>query len=189
MNSENLKKMLLKYGLLIGSLLVLLIIIFITVIPSIKKIMLLNSNIFEERRQLEEIYLKGQSLNAAKEKYTAIKKEIAQLDDVFLARGDELKLITALEQIAKDNQVTQNLDINNKKNAPQNKISISLEVHGTYPNLLNYLQAIEALNLYLNIESGSFANLTTNITNNDNKKISLEPTITLHLEGYVYYND
>lgn len=189
MNSKNLKKILLKYGLLAGSLFVLLITLFVTVVPSIKKIMLLNNSIFEERKQLEEIYLKGQSLTAAKEKYTAVKKETTQLDDVFLARGDELKLITALEQVAKNNQVTQNLDIDNKKNDPQTKISISLEIHGMYRNLLNYLQAIEALNLYFNIESGYFANLATNIMVNDNKNISLEPTLTLHLDGYVYYRD
>ncbi|HOY56255.1 MAG TPA: hypothetical protein PLH37_02410 [bacterium] len=189
MNSEKLKKIILKYGLLAGSLLALLIIFFITVIPSVKKIILLNNRIFEERKQLEEIYLKGQSLTEAKEKYTAVKKETTQLDDVFITKGNELGLITALEKIADNNKVIQNLDIDNKKTDPQTKILISLEVRGTYRNLLNYLQAIEALNLYFNIENGSFANFASNTQNNDNKNISLEPTLTLRLGGYVYYRD
>ena len=78
-----------------------------------------------------------------------IKSKVQLFPQHIFRRGDELKLITALENIAAKNKVSQKINGSNidKVNAPT--INISLSISGKYSNVLNYLADIENMRYFI----------------------------------------
>jgi len=188
MNNKQLYNLLKRYGITISALLILIITLSYIVIPSVRHINELSDQIFKERTKLEELYLKGQSLKRSTEEYRKIKNEISNLENIFIDPGEELSLITQLETLAQKTNVEQELNI---IDTSADKMNIVLNLQGKYKNIINYLEQVEALDLYISFDRVRFSNtLQTN-----NKKTSqpndpsnlTNPTIGLILNGQVNY--
>ena len=190
MNKPFLLKLIGRYGPAIASVFVLILILVNIVLPSISKIKNLSQNIFMEREKLEELYLKGQSLKHSTEECNKIKNQISELKNIFLAKGDELRLITNLENLASQNNVSKEINIQeNKSDTNSEKISVDLHVVGTYSNLINYLQSIESLDIYVDFKSLNFSvgNNLKRVPQIPTTQNSADPEITLTASGFVYY--
>jgi len=120
--------------------------------PSVQEIQTLNSQIDQQRLQLEELYQKGRNIKKTLEEYHAIKPTLGALDQVYVKHGQELAFITTLEGVASDAGVTQELSQSSTPNADTNSLSLQLKVGGTLQQILTYLTKVEALDYYVNID-------------------------------------
>ncbi len=120
--------------------------------PSIKEIRRLNTEIDAQRLELEELYYKGQSLKETLEAYSKVKPTIGTLDRVYVERGQELGVITTLEQVADSSKIKQTIKTNEVDKSKQT-MPLQLELVGDLTRIINYLGAIEALDLYINIDT------------------------------------
>jgi hypothetical protein len=117
--------------------------------PSIKDIRSLNEVIENQQVELERLYIKGRSIKQTLEEYREVKPTVATLDNIYVKRGDELKLITTLEQVAHDQGVEQDLtQASPTDNRQGNTLQLQLHVVGSLPKLIKYLAALED---YLNV--------------------------------------
>ena len=181
-----------KYCTAVLSLVILLLVLSNIILPSINSIKQLDYDIFKEREKIEELYLKGQSLKRSTEEYYKIKKDISELENIFISQDQELRLITDIETLAKNNNVIQEINIKeNNKDNDKEKMFIELSVTGLYRNLINYLQAIEELDIYINFNNIRFS-LHDNLSHGRNSQPqetldTLNPNVTLYLNGIAYY--
>jgi Tfp pilus assembly protein PilO len=188
MNNKQIYNLLKKYGISVSALLILIIILAYIVFPSVKHIDQLSDQIFKERTKLEELYLKGQSLKRSTEEYRKIKNEISELENIFITQEQELNLITQLETLANETNVEQELNIKETKEINEEKMFIALNIRGEYANIINYLEQVEALDIYVNFDKVKFSKNTQGRTRTTTQSSDpTNPTISVMLDGYVNY--
>jgi Tfp pilus assembly protein PilO len=140
--------------LILGSL------IYFLIIPSINEIKKIETEINNQRIDLEQRYIKGQSLRQLTENLKKIEPQISVLDEIFILQDRELEFITSLEELATRNNVEQtiNLDLSqDKKESGYQTLPLQLTAQGNYLDLMNYLINLESLNYYININSISLS--------------------------------
>ena len=119
--------------------------------------------------------------------------------------GQELEFITALEKIAIEKNVSQIINIKNQnKNSEKEKttnedyssIEVVVNLNGNYDNLIKYLQAVQNLDFYFNInyldfyysKSKAFSLTGKNSdTEKTFEKSNNNPIINLTLSGITYW--
>lgn len=141
------------------------VVTFIFIVPNIKKIKAIAQEVTETEKQLQVLQKSGQNKKEAEQNYDLIKKDISTLETIIPQRGQELSLITALEEMANQNNLQQKMNIylsddKSAKNPPgniqttdKNLLPFQLAIDGNLINFLNYLNDWEKLNYYLNITS------------------------------------
>ncbi len=177
-----------------------LLILFIIILPTLKKIKQMTQNIYSQRVALEKLYLRGQSIRETKENYEKVKDDVKELEKVFNHLGQELDFITALEKIAEEKNISQIINIKNGEKEPSNEDYISIEVavnlSGNYNDLIRYLTAVQNLDFYFNINYLDFyypSSKTFTLTGkaNDSEKIfeksNNHPVVNLTLSGITYW--
>lgn len=140
-------------------------VVLIFVIPNMKKIKALTNEVTETEKQLQGLQNSGQSKKEAEENFRLIKKDLATIEAIIPKRGQELSLITTLEEIANQNNLQQKMNIyltdsktakapaGNAPAADKNSLPFQLTIDGKLINFLNYLNDLEKLKYYLNITS------------------------------------
>lgn len=78
--------------------------------------------------------------------------KVASYDRLFFTQGQELQLITDLENMATKNNVSQKISSPNLDNYANNRIDISVSVAGPYINTLKYMADLEKYRYILAIE-------------------------------------
>jgi Tfp pilus assembly protein PilO len=124
----------------------------------------MQSEIDAQKIDLEEKYMKGQSLKKLTESLKIIEPRLEQLDLVFINQNRELEFITALERIAADHKVSQRINLAPPQQLPGKQLKTSLlqlSVNGVYSDLFDYLSDLESLNYYINIASIDFVSGAT----------------------------
>lgn len=172
------------------------------VLPTAKKIKLVEEDIYNQRMALEKLYLRGQSMRKSRLDYETIKEQIKTLNNVFNQQGEELEFITSLEKIAEKQNVKQVIKIENNEKNEKTEIGgcriIRVEVNltGTFPNIMAYLAQVQTLDYYFNIDSlnfyvgearpfeqnGQFPSATKGL-----KKSTASPSINATLSGLTYW--
>ena len=136
----------------------LIIVAFIVILPTSKEMKDVSAQIYKQKQELEKLYLSGRLLRPTKEQYEKVKFQIPDLSKIFVNDGEELQFITALEKIADDNNLDQEIDMREVTTEEEaqtkdyQKIPITLKVIGGYQNFINYLAGLESLDYYINIE-------------------------------------
>jgi Tfp pilus assembly protein PilO len=187
-----------KYYSLLTCAIVFFALVFLIIIPNIKKIKSINYEILNQRKIMEEYFAKGQNLKNSKEQYANIKENADELDKIFIKDGSELSLITALEKISLKTNVNQNIDLRADEIKEEGKIKempINLRLKGNYNNLMNYLDSIESSDFYINIETLDFSAGQNQIKNkqipipeeNDQSIIKNDVELNLNISGFIYY--
>lgn len=155
-----------------------IILLFLVIIPAVNDINAMSGDIEMKRIDLEEKYLRGQSLRKLAENLKNIEPRLNNLEEIFINKEDALELVTSLEEIAVKNNVAQKINLSMNKNAEQNgyeKIPLQIFAEGRFNNLFNYLLGIEGLNYYINITSIEIASPAdkTALEAEKNKKIKI----------------
>ena len=122
-------------------LVVCLILIYAIVSPNVKKIKYLQKLIIGQKIEAEQNLIRQQNLSSVTKKIKQIEAQIDTLNSVFIKNNKELEFITTLEGIAAKNNVNQTININfDATTAKQGYeiISLSLNLSGTYNNLINF---------------------------------------------------
>ncbi len=153
-----------------------LIVIGLIVWPSITKIYGLRQDISKIENDMEQRYLNSLKLKRTMRELEEIKTQTAKYKQATIKKGDELKIITALENIANTHNIEQNL--NASLSEGEKFYQFSLLNNGTFTNHIKYLQALETLPYYMIIKDVKFEK-RQNTTNGF-------PTITLMFNGIVY---
>ncbi|OGY45456.1 MAG: hypothetical protein A2744_02095 [Candidatus Buchananbacteria bacterium RIFCSPHIGHO2_01_FULL_44_11] len=132
------------------------VIVYLVIVPTVIEIRKISQAIYNERLDLEKKYLRGQLLKKTIEDFEQIKPKKDQLTSAFLILGRELEFITSLEDIASQNQLIQNIQLNineKKKREEFDEVPVTLTLQGNFLQTMNYLASLEKLNYYINLTS------------------------------------
>lgn len=86
-----------------------------------------------------------------------VKTQIANYDKLLLPPGNELELITDLENIAMKNKVSQRIIGSNLDNSTNGKIEITVSILGGYADVLRYVSDLEKYKYLITIEHIDFS--------------------------------
>src|SRR3989338_782682 len=140
---------------LVGFTLILFFLIYSVVIPSARDIRAMSKDIEEQRIDLEEKYLKGQSLRQLRENLKQIQPKLDLFDKIFINKNRELEFITTLENEANKAQVSQRINLSAPRAAENQefqKNNLQLYAQGGFIRQLTYLLNLESLSYYVNVK-------------------------------------
>ncbi|MEK7557648.1 MAG: type 4a pilus biogenesis protein PilO [Patescibacteria group bacterium] len=161
--------------------------IFSIILPTIKDINYMGSEIEMQRMNLEKQYIKTQNLKQISANLNKIEPTLSKLDQVFINKNSELDFVTLIEKIATINNINQKINLGSDqsiKNETYKKIPLQLSTQGDFINQLNYLISLESLNFYINIKSLEISKQEINIANSE----KLSPTwLNLKLIADTYW--
>jgi len=172
----NLKKKIIIFLIIFFT--IILSLIYLIVIPTITDIKKMGKEIEAQRLDLENKYIKGQSLKQLSENLKKIEPQLNKLDNIFINQNRELEFITTLEGRAQINNVGQKINLASAQviegNDVQNykKIPLQLFTQGSFLNQVNYLLNLEALDYYINIKSIELYPISANPINNDTANLA-----------------
>ncbi len=142
---------------IIGLVIVLAIVLVFVVFPISKDIVSLRDSIFAQREELEKMYLRGQLLKKMQIQLQKIDQDIEKIDSAVLTEEKQLELITVLEKIASDNNLSQEIVMDS---LPENiskvtALPIEVRLNGKFTDILGYVLDVERQDFYLTWKSVS----------------------------------
>ncbi|MFH1226251.1 MAG: type 4a pilus biogenesis protein PilO [bacterium] len=135
------------------------LILAISIYPALKEMKSITKETNLIRKDLEIKYQKGQRIKQTTQDLKKIEPSINQLSRAYLKEGDELKLITTLEQLAQQNNLEQkiNLEFKNQETKGQAILApIQIILNGDFASILKYLSALEQLDYSINLNNFIF---------------------------------
>ena len=166
------------------------LIYFFIISPSIKEMQEISQQIYNQRVYLEQKYKQAQHLKQSTQDIKRIRPLIPKLTNILIPAGQELKLVTNLEQLAKKHQIKQTINLSLKNSDHQKsivKVPIVLELQGNFIQILKYLSELEQANYYVNFHTLIFQ--PTDYLKKISPQMADQPTgsISAHLEGNVFW--
>lgn len=165
------------------------LIILLIIVPSVKEMRDISQQIKQQLIQLEKKYEQSQHLQKTTRDIKKIQSFTPELNKIFITEGTELEFVTSLENIAQQCEVYQIIDLKIADNQQQSlsAIPITLEVRGNFTNVIKYINELEQLDYYININFLSIrpadqlkqASTLNNIPDNN--------MIIAHMEGSVFW--
>ncbi len=143
-------------------------IIILIVIPTTKSIVELSKHTSETQEIIEQKYQRAKLLKKSSHSLADAESIISKYETAALKKGQELEMITLLENMAEDYKIEQTLSVNYvedgllqgtpRNNSAKTNIKTPLYIfsflnHGEYQDQLKYLRALERLPQYLIIEN------------------------------------
>ncbi|MEK7212872.1 MAG: hypothetical protein AAB678_00340 [Patescibacteria group bacterium] len=120
--------------------------------PTVGYIGKINNDTSDLRIYLEKKYESAKSLKKSVKKIDEVRAGVESFPQHLFHPGDELKLITILENLAAENKINQRVVNSNLDKLTGEAVRVSLIVAGDYQNFWRYLRQFEKLGLFLNIE-------------------------------------
>lgn len=117
--------------------------------PQYREIKKINQEIFTIRTTLEKKYEATKQMHKSQINLTTAEKISAELDSLFVKKGEEIKIVKALERLAEQLSLEQNLSLSsaaNKVNDNLSDLDLQITVTGNFQNLMKYLEALEKNN-------------------------------------------
>jgi len=146
--------------------------------PTVTYIKNLSQETLELKTYMEKRYESVQHTKYAKQKIQEIKNEVMESSGLLYESNKQLQLITALENVATRNNMTQKIEGLNPDETTH-QLMISLNASGSYLDSLRYLSDIEKINYFLQINKLTFSALL------DRGEVSSSTKMSLELELYV----
>lgn len=166
----------LKIGLISLSLLILIGFI---VYPSVLEIIKINAEIRTEKEELQRKLNAGQNIKQLRQDLSETESLVKKLNGAYILKGDELKLITELENLAGARKLTININpgfSNDPKNSNQRTIPLAINTIGEYNDQMGFLKDLETRPYYYNIKQ-----INLSVNNNAQK-----PGYLMQLTGDIY---
>jgi len=87
-------------------------------------------------------------------KMKMVESQLKKVDSIFINKDRMLDFVTTIEGIAAANKVNQTINISDSadKSSGFSKNILNLAAKGNYKNILNFLEDLESLNYYINID-------------------------------------
>ncbi|MFA6421991.1 MAG: type 4a pilus biogenesis protein PilO [Candidatus Buchananbacteria bacterium] len=150
------------------------VVIAFLIIPNIQDIVKINQDIIFQREDLEKKAALGLNIKQISSEISAMEKNSAELNKMYIKSGKELEFLTLLDEIAQKNNVdAQAVPQFPEKNAEKlTKIPLTIIIKGKFVNVFSYIGSLETMPYYYNIDSleiqegandATTANLTGNI--------------------------
>lgn len=146
------------------------------ILPTIGYINKLDQETYELMIYLEKRYQSVAKLKMSMRNFDEVKLGVDAFKPFLFTVGDELKLITTLEDVAVKNKVKQKINSADWGKDPNGQKNISLTIDGEYQDLLNYMADVEKTNYFLHIEKLQFTpgfNRKGEFTNNAELNLNL----------------
>lgn len=134
----------------------LLLIVALIIYPTIKNILLINKQIMDERLELESKLAMGLNIKKTSESLEKIKQNMGQLELILVEPGQELSLIQKIEGEAAKNNLEIKIQSDFQKqslNKNIDQVSLSLEITGSFVDTMKFIEAMEDMPYYYNIEN------------------------------------
>lgn len=173
-----------------------LVTFFVFILPNFNKITTIAAQVAKTKAYLEDLQKTGQDKKEALKNYQMIKENINTLDSIIPKHGEELTFITTLEEIANKNQLAQTMNIflNEKtgveaRAGTNNKLPFQLTLDGHLDNFFNYLNDLEKINYYLNIDKVQISQSSGGPTSIPFEEFKLMAGNNIHavLTGFTYW--
>ncbi len=158
-----------------------LLVLFGIMWPTIRYISKVNKETIQLREYLEKKYENTQAVRSSKKMIVEANSIMTEYQKHLFFKGDELKLITMLENLATENNITQKIDSSNLDAIKGDSVNISLSLNGDYENIINYLAALEKKDYFINISMLRIASAYT--IQNSNQKATI-----MNLDLILYAN-
>jgi len=149
-------------------------VLLIIIIPSIKKINTLQSDISQTQKDLEIRFQKTKKLKRSLRELGGIQESINIFKGSKIKQGNELAIITELENLATTQGIEQNLGIS----ASEDSYKFSFLNHGTLDQHMRFFKALEDLPYYVLINKINWEKKSGEKTE--------DPTITTRFDATIY---
>ena len=174
--------------------LILLLILGVSVLvlaPRVKRINDLKGTVERSEDEIEKNYQRSVALRKSVSQLDEMAENVEKFEEMVITKGDELRVITLLENVAEKNNINQDLSVSyvaelpdgvdserkNKLNRPYYNLTLSNE--GRFPDLVRYMWEVEQLPFYLVIDKLSWRQ----------KGKDVEDLVVLGFTGRVYSAD
>lgn len=121
------------------------------IFPTYRYIRQIDRDIYNLRLTLERKNEQATNYRFAIKQIKKIELTMPPFSDYLFVSGNELELITTLETLASSHGIIQRINSSNLDNITNQRILISLSVSGPYEEVLNYLNHLEHLPYFLNV--------------------------------------
>jgi Tfp pilus assembly protein PilO len=148
-------------------------IFYFVILKSLAAIQDTEDKIIINKMDLDKKYISSISQKQFMSKMKMVESQMQKIDSIFINKNRMLDFVTALEGLASQDQIEQKI---NMADAPVTssgpvKNSISLTAHGSLKNVLIFLEDVESLSYYININTldmqktpdGVYLNFTSDI--------------------------
>ncbi|HLD31732.1 MAG TPA: type 4a pilus biogenesis protein PilO [Patescibacteria group bacterium] len=122
------------------------------IFPTIRQVKRINAEAASIEAELEARYRNSQKLKQTLHELPLIRTKVEEIEKALAQTGDELALITELENLATRNSVNQSLKISTSQEKDHSLFILSFITSGQYPDLVRYLAEIERLPYYVIIK-------------------------------------
>ena len=145
--------------------------------PAFHKILIIKTEINQEKDRLEKKLSMGLNAKKIKEELEAVESSLPELDKTLIKKGDELLILTTIEDLAAKNKIILNTvkpDFNGQTiGSGIYKTSIEINAAGNFNDLLLFLNSLDSSAFYL---------VTDQLTLNKNNDL-----VGLTLTGWLYF--
>lgn len=134
--------------------LLLAILVFLVILPSLAEIRHIRRQVYEERIRLEKLYVRGQLQKKVRANYNRVKESAAWLDNILLKENQELQYITALESAAEKTGVGLKITVGEQSRLsgqPLSVLGFTFNLAGSWPKIVSFLAALENMPYYTNV--------------------------------------
>lgn len=152
------------------------------IFPTMNYIKNLNLETEQLKTYLEKKFESSKHMRTAVSRVEELQVIVNDYPQYLYQAGNELELITTLENIATKNKVQQKIASSNLDQTNIKKIEIAMNISGEYKNVLKYLSSIEAAKYFLNIEK---VQVTTAGANPNDTTTTNQANLYLELSLYV----
>ena len=126
-------------------------------VPALVNIKKTSDDSYKLRLLLEQRYEKSLNSRITKKKLEEIKTSVPNFYPFLFAPGDDLKLITFLENLSAKHNITQTIANSTfDKMGNHQMVSISMNLSGNYNDLLKHLAEMEASDYFIYITQMQF---------------------------------
>lgn len=141
---------------------------FLLIDPFIIKVKSLNNDIYDSRVALEIIQKEKTQTDILERDYKKIQEDTKKISQVFIFRERTLDFISLLENIASENQLSQEISLEelSKQDEEIKKLTLQLNLKGDFINLIKYINKIESTDYYIDINTLNFSRQDNNVSLN-----------------------
>ncbi len=112
----------------------------------------LSAESYDKRITLAIYEQQRANIEITRKDYRTIQNDLENISKVFVVPDNELDLISQLEDIAIDNDITQSIDIDSSSGLEINgALLISILASGTWNSIVHYFSDIEQMDYYVTI--------------------------------------
>ena len=165
----------------LGFMLGLILVVAIVIIPVSLAIHQMQTDMFQLRLFLEQRLERATRLKAAAKNLPEIKATAAGWKDRLVERGDELRLITFLENLAAKNGVKYKITSSNLDKPAEPRLALTIAAAGSYRKILSYLAGLEKSDYFIMARSVNLQRHPETATDIDNDPMTI---LTLGIETY-----